>query len=130
MNGFIEVSLGKDKVILAVSHIFSIGVEANGKTGIYMTEMMPNHLESDESLPEVIAKIEAAQGETITAELCQAKDVNVYYRTADRLPTREDADSTQMLLASQDREEWFYIDLDSVEKWKLWAPVPKVEARP
>ena len=128
MKGFIEVSLGKDKVILAVSHIFSIGVEANGKAGIYMTEMMPNHLESDESLDEIIAKIEAAQGETITAELCQAK--NCYYESCNKNATEKDADIDSHVLVSDNAYAWEMCDYHDSNLWKYWSPVPKVEAHP
>ena len=124
MKGFIEVHSEGTRVILPVALIAA--TEKDGKGVIRLEGAL---YFTDETLDEIIAKIEAAQGETITAELCRTTGANVYYRTADRLPTKEDADSTQMLLASRDLEKWFCIRVNDIENWRFWSPVPKVEVR-
>lgn len=54
---------------------------------------------------------------------------NIYYRTEDRLPTREDADDGEELLVSEDRRYWYLAHYMKVKdsKYLFWAPVPKVE---
>ena len=123
MNGFIEVHSEGTKVILPVALIAA--TEKDGKGEIRFDGVWYS---TDESLTDIIAKIEAAQGETITAELCQAKDVNVYYRTADRLPNTEDADATGFVFVSDELEYWTVAK--HPESYVFWSPVPKVEARP
>ena len=130
MKEFIELTTEPHgcKTIVFLKDVASIQENGNGTTIIWSVTNISN-TNFKESYSEVIAKIDAARGEEITAELCRTTGANVYYRTADRLPTKEDADSTQMLLASRDLEKWFCIRVNDIENWRFWSPVPKVEVR-
>ena len=128
MKGFIELTTEPSgyKTIVFLKDVASIQENGNGTTIIWSVTNIPN-TNFKESYSEVIAKIDAAQGEQITAELCQAKDVNVYYRTADRLPTKEDEDADGYIPVSNDGENW--VTSNSPMCFKYWSPVPKVEVR-
>lgn len=53
---------------------------------------------------------------------------NVYYRMADRKPTKEDCDDTGCLLVSDNTDSWYVNSLLNSEIYKFWAPAfSKVE---
>ena len=70
---------------------------------------------------EIIAAIDVAF-EAMSGYLPQ----NIYYRTADRLPTAEDAGE---VLVSFNGITWMTECAGNAKSYNFWAPCPKVEVR-
>lgn len=137
MKGFIELrAIGGHKVFFPIEQI------AFGNSDIGTIIFFNSSTYGvDETMDEIADKIEAAEraemsgGNIIINGISseppkQEPRQNIYYRTADRLPTAEDADASGELLTSNFiGADWFLINYSDARMYSFWAPCPKVEVR-